>query len=211
MPMFTIEAKTLMLEALDGSLPTGIGMLSLHQAYADTSDSALLSELTGGSPAYARQPANWYPASEGLKVLSSGVTFDVPAGSTVAWVGYWSTEVVPTFLGMAPVGGNLAMPFGVAGSSTAAVQCVAHPLAVGSSVVVWGNVAEPLPVELSEGSQYYVVAVTTDTLELSLTLAGPSITFGSAGSGFLQQFVPSAYPDQDQYTVTIFGIDSRVI
>ncbi len=40
-------------------------------------------ELTGGSPAYARQAVSWAAASGGAVALAGPETFDVPAGSTV--------------------------------------------------------------------------------------------------------------------------------
>lgn len=40
-------------------------------------------ELTGGSPAYARQACAWAAASAGAMSLAGPETFDVPAGSTV--------------------------------------------------------------------------------------------------------------------------------
>ncbi len=46
-------------------------------------------ELTGGSPAYARQAVTWTAASGGTVRPNADLTFDVPAGTTVAgWRGY---------------------------------------------------------------------------------------------------------------------------
>lgn len=63
-------AKNAMLDELT-SLITHVGL-------ADGS-----TELTGGSPAYARQAVTWDPATGGVAAIAGTETFDVPAGSTV--------------------------------------------------------------------------------------------------------------------------------
>ena len=46
-------------------------------------------ELSGGSPAYARQAVTWTVASDGVIRPTADLTFDIPAGTTVAgWRGY---------------------------------------------------------------------------------------------------------------------------
>ena len=46
-------------------------------------------ELSGGSPAYARLAAGWAGASGGIIRPSADLTFNVPAGKTVAgWRGF---------------------------------------------------------------------------------------------------------------------------
>lgn len=69
--------------------------LSLHSADPGTDGS---NELSGGSPAYARQQGTFGAASGGQRLLSSDLTFDVPA-STVAWVGLWTAASGGTFRG----------------------------------------------------------------------------------------------------------------
>lgn len=46
-------------------------------------------ELSGGSPAYARQAVTWTAASDGLIRPTADLTFNIPAGANVArWRGY---------------------------------------------------------------------------------------------------------------------------
>jgi hypothetical protein len=46
-------------------------------------------EITGGSPAYARQAVSWTAASNGLIRPTVDETFDIPAGATVdGWRGF---------------------------------------------------------------------------------------------------------------------------
>ncbi len=60
---------------------------SLHSAYPATSGN----EINGGSPAYARKAITWATPASGAMALNGTLpTFDVPAGATVAAVGFWS-------------------------------------------------------------------------------------------------------------------------
>lgn len=63
------------------------------------------SEVTGGSPAYARIAVTWDPASGGVvdADTSTPVVFDVPAGVTVTHGGLWSAATGGTWYGGDPV------------------------------------------------------------------------------------------------------------
>ena len=45
-------------------------------------------ELTGGSPAYARKAVTWTSASDGTIRPNADITFDVPAVTVGGWRGY---------------------------------------------------------------------------------------------------------------------------
>lgn len=46
-------------------------------------------ELTGGSPAYARQAVTWADGADGVMSPNANLTFNVPSGATVGgWRGY---------------------------------------------------------------------------------------------------------------------------
>ena len=81
--------------AVDG-IATEAAYVSLHSADPGTTGT---SELTGGSPAYARKAATWAAASAGERALSADLTFDVAAGSTVAYFGLWDAATAGNFLG----------------------------------------------------------------------------------------------------------------
>lgn len=57
------------------------GFLALY------SDAAGTTELTGGSPAYARKPVTYNSVTTGVLSTAADVTFDIPAGSTVRAIG----------------------------------------------------------------------------------------------------------------------------
>jgi hypothetical protein len=84
------------LNTLLDSGKAGIAFLSLHSGAVGSGSG---NELTGGSPAYARKAATWAAASGGASALSGSYVFDVPAGSTVSRVGFWTALSGGTFLG----------------------------------------------------------------------------------------------------------------
>jgi hypothetical protein len=60
------------------------GTLITHLALFDGA-----SEISGGSPAYARQAVSWGAASDGLVRPSADHEFDIPAGAAVdGWRGF---------------------------------------------------------------------------------------------------------------------------
>lgn len=68
---------------------------SLHTADPGTTGT---SEVTGGSPAYARKALTWTGGSSDGVVTTGSVDFDVPAGTTLAYAGLWTAITGGTFL-----------------------------------------------------------------------------------------------------------------
>jgi hypothetical protein len=211
MPVFSATAKNRMLDALDEAATTGIVNLALHTAYSATGTN----EATGGSPAYARKAATWSAASGGTKALTSAVTFDVPAG-TYRWIGFWSGEATPVFLGMVPMQGATASapkPFVTDDTTADTLKSVAHGLANGDQVVVWSG-PNTLPSDgagnLVEGTIYFVVSTATDNFQLSLTSGGAAINFTAKGQGFVQKIVPETFAAQGTYQVSALTLDAGV-
>lgn len=90
-------AKNAMLDGLDEADITTAqaDYISLHTASPGKTGA---SEVTGGSPAYARKAATWAVAASGAKALSAALTFDIPAGTTVTHIGLWTAVSGGTFL-----------------------------------------------------------------------------------------------------------------
>ena len=86
MPLIT-ATRNAMLDALT------INYASLHTADPGTNGA---NEVTGGS--YARKAVTMAAASNGTRAASNQPVFDVPAGTTVAYIGLWNNS---TFLGSA--------------------------------------------------------------------------------------------------------------
>lgn len=84
-------AKNYMADQLGGQ----IGFVGLL-----TSDSSG-SEVSGGSPAYARKAVTWNAASAGNLDSSNTPVFDVPAGTTITHVGLFSASTGGTYYGSA--------------------------------------------------------------------------------------------------------------
>lgn len=74
--------------------------VSLHTADPGASGT---SEVSGGSPAYARKSVTWGSASGGSKAASNQPQFDVPASTTITHVGFWSAATSGTFYGSAAI------------------------------------------------------------------------------------------------------------
>ena len=55
------------------------------------------SEVTGGSPAYARKPITWNAGAEDGVYTSNPVTIDIPAATTITHIGLWSALTAGTF------------------------------------------------------------------------------------------------------------------
>jgi len=91
MGTYSAAAKNAMLDALT------ITAVSLHNADPGATGA---NELTGGSPAYARQTPTFNAASSASRALNANLVFNAPAGATVAYVGYWNAS---TWLGSDPV------------------------------------------------------------------------------------------------------------
>ena len=93
---YSILAKNAMLNAL-GALAIYV---SLHDGDPGESGTA---EMSGGTPAYARKSITWNAAANGSLDDSNVPVFDVPAGKTVKYVGFWSALTTGTFYGSAAV------------------------------------------------------------------------------------------------------------
>lgn len=86
-------------EMLD-HLATVIGFVSAHSADPGA-DGA--NELSGGTPPYARQAVTWGPSVDGVLPSTNDPEFNVPAGATVAFVGFWTEATGGVFHGSGEV------------------------------------------------------------------------------------------------------------
>lgn len=195
---FSDQAVRTKLEALDEANAEGCTHASLHSAYSSTG----ANELTGGAPAYARKSVTWAAASGRSKATSASVVFDVPAGSTVAFIGLWDAVTSGDFKGMVPNGAGIPEAFTVPDISNDTLEAPGHGFSNGNQVVVWAVPGVALPTGLSEGTIYYVISATTDDLQLSATSGGAAINITAVGSGFLMKIVAEVYTGQGTHTVS---------
>lgn len=89
---YSATAKNYMLDQLG----TVAVYASLHTANPGSTGAT---EVTGGTPTYARKALTWNSASAGSKTLSNTPLFDVPASTTVTHVGLWSAVTAGTWYG----------------------------------------------------------------------------------------------------------------
>src|SRR5262245_51902530 len=204
-------AKNLMLDAMDEGVATGAKFGSLHTAYSTTGTS----EVTGGSPAYARKGLTWSAAASGSKALTTTLpTWDVPAGTTVSWVGFWDAVTVGNFLGMLPAGASTLFP---ASSETSTditnndIFAKAHGYVADTRVAFWGT----LPTGLAVGTLYYVLStgLTTDSFRVATTSAGTAIdlTGTQPFNFFVQKGVPEVFAGQGTYALSSGSIDLSAV
>lgn len=166
----------------------GTTYLSLHTAYSASG----ASEVTGGSPAYARKAVTWTTPAARATTLAGAVTFDVPA-VTVAWIGRWTAVTAGTFLGMGPVQGD-EKKF-VVDLTTNIVTCIAHGYLDTNTIVFYGATT---PGGLTEGTIYYVRDKTTDNFKVAATSGGTAIDLTTAPSNacVVSKILPEAYASQ---------------
>lgn len=168
--------------------------LSLHSSVPGDAGA---SEISGGSPAYARQPAVWNFPGAGIVALTTPVDFDVAAGSECAFVGAWSTLTGGLFLGWAPINGGTVHGVGFNRHSPKDIFAVAHGLAVGDRVAVTALPGLALPIGLNDLALYYVVSSpTADTFQIALTPFSVPIITGSTDDILWQRVAVDAFAAQ---------------
>jgi len=191
--------------AVAGGLTTTPHM-SLHTAFPPSG----ANEVTGGSPAYARQPFTFSSAASGAKSASAAETFDVPAGTTVRAVATYDALTSGTQKAWSPAGASARRAFSVdsAGVTNNDIFSPAHGLAAGNSVLFWPTVGASLPTGLSEDTEYFVIAtgLATDSFRVSATLGGSAVDITAIGDGDVQKFTPEVFAGQGTYQVTTFTV-----
>ena len=85
-----------MLNAVKGTAPAvQITHVSLHSGFPGTTGA---NEISGGSPAYARQSITWNNAAARNLDSSNTPALDVPASTEVQYIGFWSAATGGSFL-----------------------------------------------------------------------------------------------------------------
>ena len=108
---------------LDG-LTGGVAYVSLHTADPGTGGT---SEVTGGSPAYARKTIAWTAAASSTTSNSAQIVFDVPTSTTIRYLGYWSAATGGTFYGSRIL--DTAQTYTSQGTYTLAIGAISETVA----------------------------------------------------------------------------------
>lgn len=167
-------------------------------------------EVTGGSPAYARQPHIWSAAAAGSKAMSGSEVFDVPGGATIKAIATLDALTAGTLKAWSPAGAGprLAVSVDAAGVTNNDIFSEAHGLVAGNSVLFWDSYNAGLPAGLAEDTEYFVIAtgLTADTFRVSATLGGSAVDLTDEGVGDAQKFTPETFGGQGTYTVSAFTV-----
>ena len=194
--MLTTVAKN---AALDGIT---IADVSAHTAYS----AAGASEVSGGSPAYARRAISFAAASSGSRAASSTPTFDIPASTTVRFLGLWGQGSPSNFLGMFALGGSEKEIISAQlGSPEGVITVTAHGYSTNDQVVFYGGTP---PAPLVEGTLYYVINAQTDTFSVSATQGGAGIPLTAHADGEVKvsKVVPETLGSQGTLQVSSASI-----
>lgn len=175
----------------------GVTHASLHSAFPGTTGA---NEISGGSPAYARQAVTFAAAAAKARAQTGSASFDVPAGTTVRWVGFWTAATGGSFRSYHPVGNQPAREF-ITDLAANTLRSNAHGYANDDQVVICGDTVQG---GLTEGTVYFVVSAATDTFQLAATLGGAAIDLTSlAGSGAqVIKIIPETFASQGTATVS---------
>jgi hypothetical protein len=195
MPELSAFAKGAALQAIE---PVSV---SLHMAY----DADGGNELSAGSPPYARLPATFSLSVDTVLTLDAPLTFDVPGGVIVAWVGLW--DLAGNFLGMAPFNSDNTHLFVIDPDDTSTLLLVNTALSNDRTVVVWSSSLYTPPKtaslsDVNEGQAYYIVNSTSSSVQLATTLGGTPLVFTNKTAGYLQEITTVTFDIQSRLTLS---------
>lgn len=163
-------------------------------------------ELTGGSPAYARQTVTWNSPSGGTDDQTVDRIFDVPASSEVARVLVRGALSGGTDYGYGWIGGFPAQ-IGTVAAANDTVLSYAHGLPTGGRVGFHPFSAGGLPTGLTEGTLYYVINASTDTFQVSTTSGGAAVNVTANGECAFQQCAPETFTQQGTFKIPAGSLD----
>ena len=194
MPLSTLSADNLL-----NYWGTSYGKYaSLHSAYSSTG----AHELSGGSPAYARLAVTWgSAASNSMSLTGTPYSFNVPASSTVEFIGFWDSLSGGNFEAMFPAGNATAYAFS-APSATSTLLAPGSAYAATQPVVVFVTGGATLPAGLTAGTIYYIVSPSSDSFQLSATSGGSAITLTGDGSGIVQAITSEVFSGAGDYSLS---------
>lgn len=204
---FTPTVRDAMLNAILGLPAVAVAThASLHSAIPDETGS---NEISGGSPAYARLPIAFTPASNGrlVKSASPAVQFNVPSATTVAYVGLWTSAVGGVFLQYSPVSGD-PLNVALASSATNDLSAPGHGLLDNDRLLVSAFTGLSTPPGLPPGV-YFVVNSAPNAFKLASVLDGTPIDITADGVIVYQRIRIDVFSSQGTLTVSslTLGLD----
>jgi hypothetical protein len=199
---FTSSAKQDALDAI-AAATTHIGLLDRTKT-----------ELTGGSPAYARQTITWTAfASDQRQGPTVAKTFDVGPSLDAYFVSGHTALTAGTQKFYWPLG-NQPVQYATVQASTDLITSYGHGLSAGHEVIVY-DAFGVIPTGLTDETIYYVIAtgLTTDAFSVSTTLGGAAMNITADGEMTFQRIIKESFGLQGTLQIGInqITLDSRAI
>lgn len=181
--MFTPFAINKAIDAITGQ----IGFVSLHNGFPGTTGANEIAGVT-------RLAVTYNAASNGIANTTAAVSFlNVPGNSNVLYHGLWTAQTGGTFIGYAPAGSNIFGTFTANGTSNILTR-YSHGLesanAAKNRVIATKNKGVALPTSISEGTVYWIINETLDTVQIAATQNGTPIDIGN-GECVFYNIIPS--------------------
>jgi hypothetical protein len=137
-----------------------------------------------------------------LRTNNGALVFDVPTGTTVLHVGFWSALTTGTFYGYFPVGAaSYAVQAATFLASTDVFTSYGHGYANDNRLLVYDVNQAGVPSGFTEGTVYYVISSATDTFQLSATSGGSTVAGTTDGEVAVQRCTPEVFAAQGTYTI----------
>ncbi len=170
--------------------------MSLHSAHPGETGG---SELAGGG--YVRQSTAFDASASGVAQNTSPETFTNIDGAPneIGYLGFFDASTAGNFLWYAPLGGA---PATFTALDTGDVfTSAAHGMVNDNRVFLTAWPGSALPAGAAEETDYFIVGVTTDTFQVSLTQGGAAVTLTSDGEGIAYLVSFRSFTDGDNFTV----------
>ncbi len=179
-------------------LASAITHISAHTNLPDATGS---SEVTGGL--YGRVPVTWAAPASGTRGNSGALSIEIPAGTTVSHLGYWSALTGGTHYGSSPVNPSVD-GYGLVGTNGVTIDtatALGHGLVDGKRIAFLQCAGDALPGGISTAALYFVVGAGTDTFQISLTSGGAAVDLTSVGKYYFQGCTPEVFAGAGQLTI----------
>jgi hypothetical protein len=183
----------------------GLAAVTTHVGLLDASGT----ELTGGTPAYARKAVTWTAAAAGIRDNNAQLLFDVPA-VTVCFHGLYSAITAGTNFAILPVqGATSSLPQACTYlASTDTFTSYAHGLANADRVILLAvDSSGTMPAALNSTTVYFVVGSATNTFQVSTTSGGAAVDAATDTELFVVKVVPEVFAAQGQYSIATGALD----
>ena len=177
-------------------LVTPTNFMSLHSAHPGETGA---NELAGGS--YARQSTAFDASAAGVSQNTAAETFTNIDGAPneIGYLGFFDASTAGNFLWYAPLGGT---PNTFTALDTGDIMLShGHGLVNDDRVFVTAWPGSALPTGAAEATDYFIVGVSGDNFQISLTQGGAAVTLTSDGEGIAYTVDYRSFTDGDNFSV----------